>query len=588
MRDYYEAELRLLHESAQDFARAYPEQAGMLNLNEVKDRDPYIERLLEGMAYLTAQIRQHIDDDIPQISETLLNQLWPHFLRPFPSASIANFSAKAGQLQRTQVIDKGMLLLTGLVGGTYDPDKGKEDDRIICRFRTTSEVKLNPLRIIKLQLDEQMGGGTSIKLSFQIDNGLSPNDLDLAGLKLYLHADPAIAIWLHQQLCRQLEKVRISFPEQATRSAIEIDGRKAVKPAHMKPEDALINMSGRSFHGFHLLQDYFCFREKYMFIQLDGLQDIEWPYTSSLFDVEFKIKGICPTDHQLKKENFLLHCAPIINLFESTSEPVHLTHKRSDYAVIADTRAREGIQVYSIDDVVGIDSQTGERYPYYPMHSFEHRKKNGRYFHAHRQAFDNGQATTYINVGGKTKLHSEMLSCSITATNGSYPRRYLTEGKIKVPSVEFPSAYAEFSNVTRPTTMLEPPERARFQWDLISHLSLNYSSLANKDTLQRLLRLYDWSQSEQNRRRIDGIKEVEVNAVDRIKRGALMRGLDMKLILHEDHYRSKADICLFGQVLHHFFSMYAAMNCFIQTRILCHPSNEEIVWEPLLGENTPI
>ena len=103
-----------------------------------------------------------------------------------------------------------------------------------------------------------------------------------------------------------------------------------------------------------------------------------------------------------------------------------------------------------------------------------------------------------------------------------------------------------------------------------------------------MLTLYDWTNNEQNRRRIEGIKDIEVKAVDRIKRGALMRGLDIKLTLHEDHYRSKPDIYLFGQILHHFFSMYVAMNCFVQTRVLCHPSNEELTWEPLVGENSPI
>ena len=577
MRDYYEAELRLLHDSALEFARAYPEQAGMLNLSEVKDRDPYIERLLEGMAYLTAQIRQHIDDDIPEISETLLNQLWPHFLRPFPSASVVNFTPRIGQLQQSQLLQKGTVLLTSPVG----------DERVICRFRTTTDVKLNPMRIIKLDMQESVGGGTVLTLTFQMDSGLSGNDLDLSNLKLYLHADPSIANWLHHQLCMQCDRVRVLFPDQPTRKAHEYTGLEMIKPAHLNPEDALINMSGRSFHGFHLLQDYFCFREKYMFINLVGLDKVDWPYTSQTFQVEFKIKGICPSDHNLRKENFLLHCAPVVNLFNHSSEPIHLSHRRSSYPVVAETSAREGMQVYSLDQVIGIDAETGERHKYYPMHTFQHRKKGGRYFQTQRQKLGNGRTDTYISVGGKTNYRTEMLSCTVTGCNGSYPRRYLKENDIRTPSVDFPS-YAAFSNITRPTAMLEPPERARFQWDLISHLSLNYNSLTNKENLQRMLTLYDWTNNEQNRRRIEGIKDIEVKAVDRIKRGALMRGLDIKLTLHEDHYRSKPDIYLFGQILHHFFSMYVAMNCFVQTRVLCHPSNEELTWEPLVGENSPI
>ena len=577
MRDYYEAELRLLHDSAQEFARAYPEQAGMLNLNEVKDRDPYIERLLEGMAFLTAQIRQHIDDDIPEISETLLNQLWPHFLRPFPSASIVNFTPRIGQLQKTQLLEKGTILLTPPVG----------DERVICRFRTATPVKLNPLRILKLDLQEAAGGGTVMTLTFQFDSGISGNDVDLSNLKLYLHADPAVAMWLHYQLCKKLQRVRVLFPDRPMQQPTELPVAKTIRPAHLAAEDALINISGRSFHGFHLLQDYFCFREKYMFINVQGLESVDWPYTAQQFQLELKIEGICPQDHNLRKENFLLHCAPVVNLFEHTSEPIHLNHKRSAYPVIVDTNAREGLQVYSLDRIVGTDADSGERHEYFPMQSFQHRRQGGRYYHTQRKSLGTGRTETYVSIGGKTEYKNEMLSSTITANNGSYPRRYLKENDIRTPSVEFPS-YAAFSNVTRPSAMLEPPSRERFQWDLISHMSLNYNSMADKETFKRVLKLYDWTQDEQNRRRIDGVKGISVQPVDRIRRGALMRGMDIKLTIHEDHYRSIADIYLFGQIVHHYFSMYAAMNCFVQTRVVCHPSNEEIVWEPLVGENSPI
>ena len=136
--------------------------------------------------------------------------------------------------------------------------------------------------------------------------------------------------------------------------------------------------------------------------------------------------------------------------------------------------------------------------------------------------------------------------------------------------------------------MYPPPERGRFQWDLISHLSLNYSSLASIEVLQRVLILYDWSNQEQNTRRINGIKNIEIESVERIRKGAILRGLEINLTVHEDQYRSTSDIHLFGMVLHHFFSMYAAINCFVLTKVNCHPSNKVLKWEPLVGENSPI
>jgi type VI secretion system protein ImpG len=161
-------------------------------------------------------------------------------------------------------------------------------------------------------------------------------------------------------------------------------------------------------------------------------------------------------------------------------------------------------------------------------------------------------------------------------------RGYLRENDIKAGSENFPS-YTALGNITRPSPLRRLPGRHRYQWDLVSHLSLNYSSITQLDMLQRMLRLYDWTDDEQNQRRIDGIRQVEVMPVEGLQRGALLRGMEIRLLLHEDHYRSRADIHLFGHVLHHFFSMYASVNSFVQTRIQCHPSNKVMTWEPLPG-----
>ena len=572
MREYFEAEMRLLQESAQDFARAHPEQARMLNLLEVKDRDPYVERLLEGMAYLTAQIRYHLENDIPEVSETLLNQLWPHFLRPYPSATIVQFQARPNQLQQTQRIERHTILSSHAVG----PDQHK------CRFRTVEAVTLNPLEIRRLDIEEPAGGGTVFRLRFQLDAGVDIGRLDLARLRIHFHADPAVALFLHHQFTGEARRVRIAFPDQPRRPPVELDARAALRAAHMGAESTLIESSGRSFHGFQLLQDYFAFREKYLFVEVHGLEQVDWPHDTQQFELEVAVNGLCPQDHRISHENFRLHCVPAVNLFAAHAEPISLNHRRAEYPVVADHARRDALQVYSIERVTGIDTETGERHEYVPMYSFQHRKRKGRYYHYQRRPGPDGHGNITLSVGGITNPKAETLSCDILVTNGDLPRRYLREKDIVSPVGNFPS-YAAVSNITRPTPLRHPPPRQRYQWDLIAHLSLNYSSIARLDMLQRLLRLYDWTDDEQNQRRIDGIRQVEAVPIERVQRGALLRGMEIRLLLHEDHYRSQADIHLFGQVLHHFFSMYAAVNSFVQTRVQCHPTNKVMTWEPLPG-----
>ncbi len=573
MGDYFDAEMRLLQEAAQEFARAYPEKAGMLNLLEVKDRDPYVERLLEGMAFLTAQVKQRIDDDVPEISEALLEHLWPHFLRPFPSLAIVQFSHRPGQLQQAKRLPKGSTLLSTPVGA----------DRAICRFRTTGEVELQPLRLARVEWDEASRGGSRLRLAFQLDAGLAAGSLALNRLKLYLHADPAVAMSLHLALTARVTGVQVGFPGR-TAPLQSLGAQECVRPCHLGAEELLIPSSGRSFHGFHLLQEYFGFREKYLFVSLEGLERIAWPAQCSEFFLDLQLNCLLDKDAQPGRDQFRLFCSPAVNLFETSSEPLTLTHRQTEYPLVADAAAPDGIQIYSVDQVTGTDPASGRRHDYTLLASFTHRRQPGRFFQVRRGGSEGLRPALGLSVGGPTEFARESLSCRITASNGDYPRRHLQIGSLHVPPPDFPSA-VQFSNLTRPSRLLPPPRRKDYRLALISHLTVNHNSLASLEAFRQLLSLYDWTDQPQNQRRIEGIRAIAVTPLDRIKRGALLRGLEIRLTLQEENYLSEADAHLFGTVLHHFLSMYATVNTFVQTRVVLQPSNREFAWEPLLGEN---
>src|SRR5580704_7339041 len=55
-----------------------------------KCEDPHVERLLEGFAFLAARVYMKIDDEFPEVVESLLSILYPYYLRPIPSASVVS------------------------------------------------------------------------------------------------------------------------------------------------------------------------------------------------------------------------------------------------------------------------------------------------------------------------------------------------------------------------------------------------------------------------------------------------------------------------------------------------------------------
>src|SRR5271154_6173199 len=101
---YYEAEMRYLREAGKEFAQAHPDRARMLNLDRVGDRDPYVERLYEGFAFLSGRLQQKLDDELPELTEGLVSLLWPHYLRMIPSLSIVEFVPLAETLQKTETL----------------------------------------------------------------------------------------------------------------------------------------------------------------------------------------------------------------------------------------------------------------------------------------------------------------------------------------------------------------------------------------------------------------------------------------------------------------------------------------------------
>lgn len=577
-----------MNEAAIEFARSYPEQASMLNLTEVRDRDPYIERLLEGMAFLTANIRSRIDDDVPEISQTLLTQMWPQFIRPFPSATIIEFESKINQLAVPLRCRKGTRILSAAVGEAADESKKRPEEKIRCEYRTIKEVALNPIRISRATMQEAVSNATVVRIDFEISATAELDKLELETLPLYLHGYPTLTLDLWYYLTQYTSEVRLRFPNARGDTIQTLGGQTCITPAHMDLDTSILPKSGRSFVGTHLLHEYFCFREKFLFVNLRGLGGIEWPEGCIKFTIEVQIDSQIPGDYNVDESTFRLHCAPAVNLFQTQSEPVKVNHRSAEYRVMADVNLPNAMAIYSVDDVESVGAATGHHYTYHSIHELKYRSESPRHYHVTTRNRLFGGDETFISVGGISEYETETLSCSILAYNGHFPRRYLFERSIHNNSKnnsELPDT-VELSNVTRPTPTYMPQANLDYQWGLVAHLALNYSSITDIDTLKRILYLYEWTGSKENQRKIDGIKDVNLEFYQEMHRGALLRGMKVCLTLHEGNYASVSDISLYGQMLHSFFTMYANINTVVRTCIYCHPSGKELTWQPTLGKTS--
>lgn len=591
IRHYYEDELRYLYRAGKEFARTHPGIARYLQIDSEskEDRDPYVERLFEGFAFLTGRIRERLDDELPELTESLCALLWPHLLKPVPSLSIVEFKPRPGLVQQTTTFPAGTEVQSIPVG----------DEAAVCRFRTTHDVRLQPMRIAEASLGWAADGTTAVTLRCVLEKGIEYQKLRLTPLRLYFHAEESIASIMHLFFTRHVSGV--VFSSGGVRC--EVTGPQAVRPAGLGAGEELLPYSGYSSRGLRLLHEYLSFRRKFWFVDLYGLDRFSPPPKTSEFLVRCAFDRPFPEEKKFSVDNIRLHCAPIVNLFRTDAEPVRVDYLSAEYRVTPDINRPGSHEVYSVDGVVGTEEGTGKQHRYSPLFTFQGREPGlveNRTFTTSTRMGPSDRYQTFIVLGGFSSqndaLPVETLSLEITATNGSLPREKLQERTITRQAPDFPNV-ASFENLTQPTLDLHPkgfdslrsaPREDNFLWKMVSHLSLNFMSIATPEALRGVLELYDWTGTEQNRRRIAGLRNVSWKPKEQIYRSAVIRGAEVTLEIQDGHFADEGDLCLFGLVLSEFLSAYASINAFVHLVIVTKPSEQQYRWQPLKGGLPPV
>lgn len=587
-RRYFEEEMQYLQEAAQDFAEAHPEQARYLDIDSVSDRDPYVERLFEGFAFLSGRVHERLDNEMPEYTESLIQLLYPHFLKPIPALSIVEFEPEPGLVQETTVLERGLEVRSEPVG--------TEDLR--CRFTTAQDVRLQPIQLEEAALRYPGDNTSRVKLRFSLDRGVDFNQLDLSPLRLYFQADASTASTMHLFFTRHVSQVKVSTPDDAhTRS---LRGQQWVQPAGLADDEGMLPYGPTSFAGFRLLQEYLCFRRRFWFVDLKGLDRLDVPEGVEAFDVEVLFDRLYPEERGFETNNVRLHCTPVVNLFDTDAEPIQVDGEVGEHRVVPSHRYRDGIQAYDVQRVVGVEDATGARHEYEPFLSFRHdaserpstngqAAEQGRFYTTRRRVGPAGRPEVYLSFSDAqlralSDVPGETLSLEVRCTNGTLPREEVKEGMINRLAPDVPNV-ATPRNLTQPTLLRHPPvqEQEDFFWKLISHWSMNYQSVASTDALTGVLTLYDWTDTGANQRRLEGIQTVEWAPKEVVEHGAVLRGAEVTIEVEEGHFADEGDLCLFGLVMSRFFSMYATMNSFVHLVIVTRPSEQRYEWTPNRG-----
>jgi type VI secretion system protein ImpG len=599
---YYEAEMRYLREAGKEFAQAHPDRARMLNLDRVGDRDPFVERLYEGFAFLTGRLQKKLDDELPELTEGLVSLLWPHYLRMIPSLSIVELLPLEEKLQKTETVPAGVPVRSApIVTPAVASMENSTPKTVQCLYRTTQAVTLQPVRLTRAAPDVRHDGRPVIRMRFEIDHSARREATDLSGLRLYLNADLPTAFAMHLALTRQVDSVSWRFPQAHLGSAAgDVRPLENVRfeAAGFSTDERLWPKAETAFSGYQLLLEYFTFREKFLFVDLCGLDIANLPANAFSFELEIVLKESYPSGQRFTAENVRLFCTPVINLFPLDAEPIDVNHHETEYRVVAAGHQGANVETYSVDAIESFDHASAERYEYVPFATFRHRggmlrhEAPERYFHTRGRQGVTGLHDTWVILGGHAwesmeDLPAENLSLRVTGTNGMLPRKGLREASINELGESTPNVSA-VRNLVAPTLPLYPPTGDRFQWRVLSHLAPNFLSMMDAEVLRGALALYDWTHDELNRRRLAGILHVSEELLEEVSGGSVERGVLIEVTLDSQAFAGEGDVMLFGELLHRFFALYAEINLFTKLAVVSLPSQQRTEWPRSKARRSPL
>ncbi len=601
--EYYESELSWLRQMGAEFAEKYPKVASRLVLGANTCDDPHVERLLEGFAFLAARVHLKLDDDFPEITESLLNVLYPHYLRPVPSMTVVEFAVDPaqGKLTDSLTIPRNSLLLSRPVDG------------VPCKFRTCYETKVSPVRVTqaKWRAPELLkpalkapdaAAACSLELSCFPD--VTFKALKLKSLRLYLNGEGALIHTLYELLLNNTLRIVVRNPDDVKGRLIELPAN-SLRAVGFEKDEAILPFPRRSFTGYRLLQEYFAFPEKFFFLDLSGLEVLTSDIFTTKAEIVFLIAPFERSDRQQSLEinvsdkTFKLACSPVINLFEQGAEPVLLQQTRFEYPVVPDTRRRNALEIFSIDDVLTTSPDRREVTRYEPFYGSHHgrRAKVQTFWHASRRqstrANDEGTEMflSLVDSSGRSaRVASDTLTVRCTCTNRDLPSRLPLGNESGDFELESGSAVKRIISLRKPTSSLRPPLRRGLQWRLISHLSLNYLSLVEegRGALQDILRLYNFNDETSLERQISGIAAVKSQRhFARVvsEHGiSFARGIRVEMEFDEELFVGSG-IYLFASILEQFLGLYASLNSFSQL-VLRTRQRKEVVreWRPRAGQ----
>jgi len=613
--EVYNRELAYLRELGAEFAAAFPKVAGRLTMRELEVADPYVERLLEGFAFLTARIQLKMDAEFPRLSQRILEMVCPHYLAPTPAMLVAQIepSASEGSLAAGFPLPAGTVLRS----------RKTADEQTPCEFRTGHDLLLWPLDLVRarlggapvelppssLRLPAEAAG--HLRLDLAVRSGLTFDQLRLDRLDLHLAGPDTVATQLQELIHGSLLGVVVHDAQDPTRVFAQL-GPAAVQPEGYDQSQALLPYTHRAFQGHRLLHEYFAFPARFRFLSIRGLAPALRQARQRQVALTLLLRKPRPElEASVDQHNFLLHCVPAINLTQRTADRIHLSPSVNEYHVVPDRTRPRDYEVYGVRSVVGHQEGRVEDREFVPLYAAVHGirtddqayyalRREPRLFSEHAARF--GARTRYLGsevflslVDQRAAPFSDdlrQLSVVTLCTNRDLPLLMsVGQGGGDLSPVES-APIGAVRVVAGPSRPVEAMAENEITWRLISHLTLNYLALSDRSdeegaaTLRELLGLYKDLGNRDLGGQIQGVASLAIEPITRRlpqhRQLVYGRGVGARLTVDDTPFAGVSPWPL-AAVLEQFLARHVGINSFTELELRSRQRGRLATWPARMG-----
>ncbi|MFD1745007.1 type VI secretion system baseplate subunit TssF [Rhizobium helianthi] len=584
----YNEELAALRQRASRFAQSFPKIAGRLRMTGEVIDDPHVERLVQSFAYSAARVRQKLDDEFPELTSSLLETLYPHYLAPLPSMSIIQFEP-AKTLASEQIVPRHTEILAEPIAGET------------CRFRTTQDVAVAPIDLAAARLMSQpldapqvafSGVTACLRLSLRPRDIRQPiGSIGLSKLRLHLAAPWQQAIQIHEVLCNHTVGIALAR-HSGDLQPISL-GSRNLRPLGFGADEALLPYPAPSFEGYRLLTEFFALPQRSLFIELSGLE----LWRQDTLEIFIYLNAANPRlERTLSARDFALHATPVVNLFKQACEPISVDGTRTEYRLLPDARRQRTREIYSVEKVT-LSDPAGNRQTSQPFFGRSHGTERASTYWQITRRFDedDGTSDTDIAFVDRDRRYASpvdaVASVDALCLNRNLPEQLPFGGGH--PHLQLASgheAVAGLQALLPPTPSVRMNDQEGRNWRLISHLLLNHLSLTdgNGGALKDILSLYSVRDSPETRQFAEAIVGLETHSsLARMPHGGMVPGTDIALTF-DPNAIDQASAYLFGSILDRFFGLYTSINSYTRLAVFMKGISEPVARWPARAAERPL